>query len=201
MNREISLGGNIVGGTVSLLKAIRRNSVLFGVFLILQGLILTATLGGGFYNVLAVFGMLMTLVVVSEIVLRIFHQKKTVWNVLLCGLLCFAIFCVIVVLIAMIANPLIRARVFLLTASVTAIYNGIINIIASVKLEPNKWLRFAIITASVLCIGFGLSYWMTYENAPSLLIRSRGIILMLIGAIDIWLGLRAGQSVTDKRLP
>ena len=75
MNREISLDGNIVGGTVLLLKAIRRNSILFGAFIILQGLILTATLGGGFYNVLAVFGMLMTLVVVSEIVLRIFHQK------------------------------------------------------------------------------------------------------------------------------
>ena len=184
----------IADNPIALLKSMRWNNIIFGAFLILQGIVLYATLGGSGYNVFVVIGTLMAIVVTGETVIRIFKQKKTLLNILLCALLTFVLFAVVIILIGMIAIPEVREKILILSASLVAILNGSVNIIESIKIEKNKGIRALIIAISVICIGFGVAYWATYERAPEMLVRARGIVFILTGLTDVWLGLRAKDT-------
>lgn len=178
-----------------MLKAIRRNDILFGIYLILQGIILTVTAGGTFYNIISILGWLISFGFIFEIVVRLFNQRRTATNVFYRILLTVILAGIVILLVAMIAVPNLRATILLASASLTAIMNGVVNLAAAIRIEENKTIRAIIIILSILCVGFGIANWATYDSAPVLLTRAKGIILAVTGAIDIWLGIRAGKAV------
>ena len=189
---------DIAESPLSFLNSIRRDHIIFGIFLILQGIVLYVTLGGTAFNVFVVIGALLALAGALDTVTKIFRQKKTWLNILMILLLLLSVAIIAVIAIAMLAIPQVRLKNMMLSVSLVAIINGLVNIVESVRIERNKVMRAVLIMISIICIGFGIAYWATYERAPEMLTQARGIIFMATGAINVWLGIRAGSAIKQK---
>ena len=173
------------------IAGVRRNWIIWGCFIAVQGIVMAVTLGKGIYPLVVGINIMMTILMLSDDAVRIFGNNDPDKKKLPLGvIISLTAVILLTAFIIMLISGSFRAGITTLWASILAVVNGVINIFRSFKYEKNANIRIIILILSIIFIGFGIAYWMTYKDAPELLTMARGEVLIIIGLISIWFGFR-----------
>ena len=183
----------IIDFSIKVLKTVAGSNLLFGTFLIAEGLAMIFAMN--LFPFFIAFSILMAYAFALEWLVNVLRGEKTFWNKVQRGLIVIIIIGLLIYCGFLIFNADFRIGVDRVIVCATTIIDGSKNLIHSVR-SKSKHLAFrkAFIGASAVCILYGLIYGIVGGAEANFFTTTiHGIVFIFCGFTNLWL------YICDKR--
>ncbi|MBQ8991868.1 hypothetical protein IJ090_00300, partial [Candidatus Saccharibacteria bacterium] len=142
--------------TIKILKTIGRNNLLFGTFLIAEGLSLI--FARAVFPVFVTLSILIAYAFALEWLVGVLRGERTFWNVFQRVLIVIILIALLIYCGFIIFDENFRVNVDRVIVSFTTVIDGATNLIQSTKIEKRRTFRRILVGASAACILYGIIY-------------------------------------------
>ena len=179
----------IIDGVVKALKAIGHSNLLFGTFLIAEGLSLI--FAPSLFPIFITLSILIAYAFAIEWFFNVIRGEKTLWNIIQRVFIVIIIIALLVYCGFMIFDEVFRLSVDRVIVSATTIGDGSKNLYQSFKIEKRRRARLFFSISSGLAILYGVIYAIVGGAEANIFTTTiHGVIFVLCGLTNLWFYIR-----------
>ncbi|MBQ9016930.1 hypothetical protein IJ103_01620 [Candidatus Saccharibacteria bacterium] len=188
----------VIDQTIKILKTIGRNNLLFGTFLIAEGLSLI--FARAVFPVFVTLSILIAYAFALEWLVGVLRGERTFWNICQRVIIIIILIALLIYCGFIIFDESFRINVDRVIVSLTTIVDGTTNLLQSVKIEKRQAFRRILVGFSAACIIYGVIYGIVGGAEANIFTTTlHGIVFILCGFTNLWLYIRSSHEVAEVK--